>query len=143
MWHVIATTSLRRWEGRAMRILLADDDEDVRRSFLQLFGIHGYDVTAVDNGRALLKALEEDDTFDLVISDNNMPEVSGLEALKELRADERWKDLPVIIISGRVKVASEVEALGATFIDKSKFKDLHAAVEQLGRDLAEKDLEGD
>ena len=75
-----------------------------------------------------------------VISDNNMPKMTGLQALTHLRADDRWKDLPVIICSGRTEVANEVIALGGIFADKGS-SDLLRLVTTMSETLGTKDPE--
>ena len=81
----------------AARILVVDDEEQVRGSMVRLLQRLGYDATGVEDGEAALRHVRAHAT-DLVITDMQMPGKSGLELLLELRAlDPR---LPVIAMSG-------------------------------------------
>lgn len=83
--------------GSAARILVVDDEEQVRGSMVRLLERLGYDVAGVEDGGAALRRVRAHPT-DLVITDMQMPGKSGLELLLELRAlDPR---LPVIAMSG-------------------------------------------
>ncbi|MFN7948111.1 MAG: ATP-binding protein [Blastocatellia bacterium] len=93
------------------RILLADDNADMRDYVRRLLG-ESYDVVTVANGRAALEAVREH-RFDLVLTDVMMPELDGFGLLRALRADERTRDLPVIMLSARAGEESRVEGLEA------------------------------
>ncbi|HEY9442412.1 MAG TPA: response regulator [Gemmatimonadales bacterium] len=83
--------------GSAARILVVDDEEQVRGSMVRLLERLGYDAAGVEDGEAALRRVRAHPT-DLVITDMQMPGKSGLELLLELRAlDPR---LPVIAMSG-------------------------------------------
>jgi len=76
--------------------LVADDYSTARRlikdSLLQI----GFSCLEAENGNQAI-ALIKQTTFDLVIADVNMPEKNGLELLKDIRADDNMKDLPVVL----------------------------------------------
>ena len=79
------------------RILVIDDEDQVRGSMVRLLQRLGYDATGLEDGEAGLRHVRAQAT-DLVITDMQMPGKSGLEVLLELRAlDPR---LPVIAMSG-------------------------------------------
>jgi two-component system C4-dicarboxylate transport response regulator DctD len=81
----------------AARILVVDDEEQVRGSMVRLLQRLGYDAAGVEDGEAALRHVRAHSTA-LVITDMQMPGKSGLELLLELRAlDPR---LPVIAMSG-------------------------------------------
>jgi PAS domain S-box-containing protein len=93
------------------RVLLADDNADMREYARRLLG-RGYEVEAVGDGLAALNVARER-APDLVLTDVMMPGLDGLGLLRELRADERLKTVPVILISARAgeeSVASGLEA---------------------------------
>lgn len=79
------------------RILVADDDPSICNFSAQILIRHGYEVNAVADGAAAWEALNAG-SYDLLITDNNMPKVSGIELLKKLRAARI--PLPVILASG-------------------------------------------
>jgi CheY-like chemotaxis protein len=85
------------------KILVADDDADVRR-VLQLFLERaGYEVTVVDNGNAAV-ATYAADPHDLVITDIVMPEKEGIETIAELRVLN--PEVPIVAISGGGRIGA-------------------------------------
>ena len=97
-------------ESRA-RILLADDNADMREYVRRLLA-GKYEVKAVADGEAALhEALEEQ--FDLVLSDIMMPKLDGFELVKALRANEKTRTIPIILLSARAGEESRVEGMGA------------------------------
>jgi two-component system, OmpR family, response regulator len=81
----------------AHRILVVDDDSDIRELHTTVLLRSGYEVEAAKDGAAAWEALNADN-YDLVITDNSMPRVSGVELLKKLRAARIA--LPVIMATG-------------------------------------------
>ena len=78
------------------KILWADDEIDLLKPHILFLQQKGYDVTTVSNGRdALEKAAHE--TFDLIILDENMPGLSGLDTLSQIKMDN--PSIPVIMIT--------------------------------------------
>ena len=78
------------------KILWADDEIDLLKPHILFLKAKGYDVTTVSNGRDALDAMDRD-RFDLVLLDENMPGISGLETLDII--NERHPDLPVVMIT--------------------------------------------
>ncbi len=93
------------------RILLADDNADMRDYVRRLLGGQ-YEVEAVADGEAALNAVRES-APDLVLTDVMMPNLDGLGLLRELRADERLKTVPVILLSARAGEEARVEGMEA------------------------------
>lgn len=81
------------------KILLVDDDPLVRASLTDVLSDNGHDVAEAGNGIEGLEALKGD-TFDLVVLDILMPEKEGIETIREIRKNKKWKTLPVLAISG-------------------------------------------
>ena len=79
------------------RILLVEDEPDIRRLNTEVLTESGYQVDAAEDGMVAWQALNSD-RYDLLITDNDMPEVSGLELLDKLHAARM--PLPVIMMSG-------------------------------------------
>jgi DNA-binding NtrC family response regulator len=80
-----------------VRLLLIDDDPQLRRTLAIVLADAGHAVSTAENGRDGLRALR-DGAFDLVITDIIMPEMEGMETIRELR--HRMPDLKIIAISG-------------------------------------------
>jgi two-component system nitrogen regulation response regulator NtrX len=100
------------------RILIVDDEDAIRSTLRMIFEYEGYDVVLAANGPTGLKIAERD-APDLILLDIKMPQMDGLEVLKQLKAAQ--PDVPVVILSGHgtVKTAVEATKLGAyDFIEK-------------------------
>ena len=86
-------------EGKIKRILIAEDNKTMRNLLVNSFTAFGYTVEAVESGEELLQKLV-DMEYDLVITDNNMKgEMKGIEALRQIRAIEKTKNLSVILMT--------------------------------------------
>lgn len=106
-------------EKLSKRILFADDEQGVREMYPLFLEAKGYTVDVVENGQLLLdKLFSGNEKYDLIITDNTMPGIKGTEVLKQIRADDRFKDLPVIINSGDNWIEDEVDKLGGIFLEK-------------------------
>ncbi|MCL6735218.1 response regulator transcription factor [Streptomyces neyagawaensis] len=82
------------------RVLVADDDADIRDLVAFKLTQSGHQVTAVEDGMTALRVLRERPP-DLVLLDIRMPGISGLDVCRELRAAEETSSLPVILITAR------------------------------------------
>ena len=85
-----------------MKILLAEDDDDMRRFLAKALQNAGYDVASFDNGLAAYHRLREE-SFELVLTDIVMPEMDGIELAR--RATELDPDVKVMFITGFAAVA--------------------------------------
>lgn len=88
-----------RFVQKSARILCVDDDPILRRLSTQALTRAGYRVTPAPDGRAALEALHATQ-FDLLITDNRMPHLTGLELVAKARSERM--DLPIIMASGSV-----------------------------------------
>src|ERR1051325_10009740 len=82
-----------------LRILVVEDDTAIRQFSAEVLVRSGYQVDAAEDGAAAWEALYTS-SYDLLITDNNMPNVSGVELLKRLRS--ACMTLPVILATGCV-----------------------------------------
>jgi DNA-binding NtrC family response regulator len=80
------------------RILVVDDDKDICRLNADILKCSGYHVDTVEDGAIAWEKLQKQD-YDLIITDNDMPTLSGMELLKKLRAARM--PLPVIMATGK------------------------------------------
>lgn len=91
------------------KILVADDDEALRESIVDLLQMEGLEVIQAINGRdALNKVISERPC--VLILDNRMPELTGSEAFKELR--RLGIKIPVILVTAAAEISSLAEKLG-------------------------------
>ncbi|MCW0215871.1 MAG: SpoIIE family protein phosphatase [Pseudonocardia sp.] len=97
--------------GSRSRVLVADDDPDMRDYLQQLLSAN-WVVQAVANGREALEAARADPP-DLVVADVLMPGLDGIELLRALRTDARTAGLPVVLLSARAGEEAAVEGLDA------------------------------
>ena len=106
------------------RILVADDDAGMRDLLAAVLRRDGYEVTVSEDGDALMDTVSKfpEGTFDLVISDIQMPRVSGLRVLATIR--RQHPRLPVVLITafGSAEMHREAARLGATKVLDKPFK---------------------
>ena len=100
-----------RHEGKQPRILLADDNADMRDYVRRLLASR-YEVEVVADGGAALSAIARRKP-DLVLSDIMMPRLDGMELVLRLRADPQTNTLPIILLSARAGEESRVEGMQA------------------------------
>jgi PAS domain S-box-containing protein len=98
--------------GLTGRVLLADDNGDMRSYVRRLLGDGGHVVEAVADGRAALEAARRR-APDLVLSDVMMPGLDGFGLLAALRADPALRGIPVILLSARAGEEARIEGLAA------------------------------
>lgn len=84
---------------RRPRLLVVDDDPAPRRALSRLLGKLGYEVIVAEDGRTAL-AIADEQFLDLILTDITMPELDGFELLTRLKAADRTRDIPVIMVSG-------------------------------------------
>ena len=93
------------------RILVADDNADMRDYVSRLLA-HSYEVVAAEDGQAAIEKIVADPP-DLALIDVMMPRLDGFGLLAAIRADERTRTLPVIMLSARAGEESRIEGLAA------------------------------
>ncbi|RCG30564.1 response regulator [Sphaerisporangium album] len=99
-------------EGAPARVLIADDNADMREYLVRLLKGAGYLVSAVSDGQQALDAIRAD-APDLVVSDVMMPRLDGLALVAALRADPRTAGVPVLLLSARAGQEASIEGLEA------------------------------
>ena len=100
-------------EGRAVftpRLLVVDDSPGSRTLLVTLLERMNYEVVAVSDGMEAL-AVVRNQRIDTVLSDIRMPHMDGIALLKELKADDATRDIPVIMVSGVDDVPSVVRCI--------------------------------
>lgn len=90
------------------RILIVDDDTEIRRALSEILIAAGYEVHGADGGEAAVSRLAARD-IDAVLSDIRMPELDGVELLREIHATD--PDLPVILMTGEPSLDTAVRAI--------------------------------
>ncbi len=131
------------------RLLVADDDEDIRAYLEITLSLAGYDVVLARDGvEAMELALASPP--DLVVLDIMMPRMDGLEVLRRLREDVRTSHLPVLLVTARVQREDTLEGLAAgadDYVTKPFDPDvliarIEAALRRAGQERARNPLTG-
>ena len=121
---------------QGMHVLLAEDNEINQMIAIELLSVKGVTVDAVANGLEVLEALEKG-CYDLVLMDIQMPEMDGLTATGKIRANPRYKDLPIIAMTAHAMVGDREASLDGGMNDHvTKPIDpdlLYAALKRWGR----------
>lgn len=92
------------------RVLVVDDNETNRELMVELISLQGHQVTSASNGvEALL--LVNSEQFDLILLDVLMPGLSGLDVLVQLKEEERWRHIPVLMISALDTMDSAIQCV--------------------------------
>jgi len=130
--------------GTTSRFLIVDDMKIMlkiyRKSLLGL-GLEGECITDANDGQEawgeLEAAYDTDRSIEFVISDWNMPNLSGLDLLKKMRADERFRELPFLMITAENEAENIKLALSSgvdNFVAKPfKTEDLHDRIKSVIR----------
>lgn len=105
-----------------IRVLVIDDMAALRESVALLMkGIGFTVVNQADNGKSAIRklelAIEENAPYGLIMSDINMPELNGIDLVKKLKADDRFKNIPVVMISTENESITVLEAIQAGAIN--------------------------
>jgi two-component system chemotaxis response regulator CheY len=97
-----------------MKILVVDDFSTMRRIVRNLLKELGFaNVHEAEDGVDALNKLRGDNTFQFVVSDWNMPNMTGIELLRAIRADAALKHLPVLMVTAEAKRENIIEAAQA------------------------------
>lgn len=96
-----------------MQVLIVDDMQTMRRIMKNVLKQIGFsNITEADDGKTALAEMKKKQ-FDLVLCDWNMPEMTGIDLLKALRADDAFKSIPFVMITAEAKKENIVEAVKA------------------------------
>ena len=112
------------------KILVVDDERSVRDVVEIFLKKKGFEVLAVSSGSQALGVISTDDTIDLMILDNRMPGLKGVEVLAEM--EKTGSNLPVILLTGSVGIT---EKIPKTNIVLRKPIDLNILLENINKIL--------
>jgi two-component system, chemotaxis family, chemotaxis protein CheY len=97
-----------------MRFLVVDDSPTMRRIVVNALKNFGYsEFVEAEDGQEGLNKLNSDDEFDFVITDWNMPNMTGLELTKAIRGSDSLKHLPILMVTTRGLKSDIIDALKA------------------------------
>ncbi|MEW5721987.1 MAG: tetratricopeptide repeat protein [Thermodesulfobacteriota bacterium] len=97
-------------DDKEMKILIADDSPNMLRTLANMLRLMGYkNILRADNGETALIKMRSD-KVDMILSDWNMPKMTGIEVLRVVRDDEKMKDIPFLMITGEVDQQTVAQA---------------------------------
>jgi len=97
----------------SMTVLVVDDFATMRRILKNIFRQLGFEnVIETDDGTTALEALKNN-KIDLIVSDWNMPKMTGLELLKTVRTSDEYKDIPFLMVTAEAQKQSVLDAVQA------------------------------
>ena len=95
-----------------MKILVVDDFPTMRRIVKTLLRQLGYtNIIEAEDGELAYKMLKSTPDIEFIVSDWNMPNMTGLELLKTVRADEKFKHLPFLMVTAEAEKENIIEAV--------------------------------
>jgi two-component system chemotaxis response regulator CheY len=94
----------------AKNILIVDDSESIREVVGMALRSEGYNVIVGEDGQHGLDLLLANDNVNLIISDLNMPRMDGISFLKEVRKLDKFKYLPILILTTESQESKKIEA---------------------------------
>ncbi len=120
------------------KVLLVDDDRNTVKYLSAVLSEHGYDPVAAYDGNEGLQKIRQAKP-DLIVLDVMMPKKSGFVLFKQLKKDEQFKDIPVLMITGVSGILEELEdRKGETF--EAPYDSLRAALKKTIREMREEGL---
>lgn len=99
------------------KILIVEDDEDYRAVLGEMIEEIGYVSLQCGDAEAALQILKDNPSIDLLLTDIVLPGISGRDLVSALRSEEAFRNLPVVMVSGKIsfKEIQELLDVGATF----------------------------
>jgi two-component system chemotaxis response regulator CheY len=96
-----------------MKVLVVDDFATMRRILRNILKQIGFtNISEADDGKTALKELKKK-KYDLILCDWNMPEMSGIDLLKEIKSDDELKSIPFVMVTAEAQKDNIVEAVKA------------------------------
>jgi two-component system chemotaxis response regulator CheY len=97
-----------------MKFLVVDDSSTMRRIIKNTLGRLGHkDILEAEDGAVAWKVMNENSDIDILVTDWNMPEMNGLELVQKVRAEDKYEDMPIIMVTtegGKTEVITALKA---------------------------------
>jgi two-component system chemotaxis sensor kinase CheA len=139
------TRAFKDWFGRTEKggakgrtrgnILLVDDSPFFRNLMAPLLRAAGYDVVTADGADEALSMRDAGETFDVIVSDIEMPGMNGFELAREIRGDGSWKETPLVALSSRTSPEDLAIGREVGFVDYVAKLDREALLETLANTI--------
>lgn len=104
------------------KVLLVEDDSVTRALLKKMIQSFEYDVTEAVNGKIAWETLCSGEEFDLVVTDIMMPDMDGRELLHLIRIDDRFYEIPVVIVSGELD-SSMLSRIAEEYPEHTRFQE--------------------
>lgn len=98
---------------RSWRVLIADDDPAICTLIETVLRKGPYEIVTRNDAESALVALGREGPFDIIICDFMLPGISGIDLIERLRADERTRSTPILMVSGHTNYAMDGRAKNA------------------------------
>lgn len=122
------------------RVLLVEDSSFFRNLLMPMLKMAGYRVTIAEHGEAALRICnDENEEFDIIVSDIEMPGLSGFDLARTLRKDDKWKETPIVALSSHANPQDFERGRNAGFTEYVTKLDPKALLTSLSRVLAADD----
>ena len=95
--------------------MVVEDDRDTREILCRQLRKDNWQVVAAENGRQALRALDLYSP-ELIVSDLMMPEMDGFELVHELRQNEKWRAIPVVVLTAKELTAADRQKLNGRVV---------------------------
>ena len=96
-----------------MRAMVIDDSRAIRLILGKMLKELGFEVIDAENGAVAMDRLKTSEKMDIALVDWNMPEMNGYEFVCEVRKDDAYKDLPLMMVTTETEMSQVVKALEA------------------------------
>ncbi|WP_319779156.1 chemotaxis response regulator CheY [Maridesulfovibrio sp.] len=98
----------------SMKVLVVDDFATMRRIIKNILRQIGFtNIVEADDGTTAWETLNKDDSIQFIVSDWNMPQMTGIELLRKVRASEEFADIPFLMVTAEAQQENIIEAVQA------------------------------
>lgn len=122
----------------AKKVLVVDDDVNTVKFLTTALEENGYEALKAYNGRDGFEMIQKENP-DLVLLDVMMPKKTGFVLIKQLRRDEKYKDLPVIMLTGVAEVLEDLDAESEDTLERP-YDSLREAMRKTIKDMRDEGI---
>ncbi|WP_320008902.1 chemotaxis response regulator CheY [Maridesulfovibrio sp.] len=98
----------------SMKVLVVDDFATMRRIIKNILRQIGFtNIVEADDGTTAWETLNKDDSIQFIVSDWNMPQMTGIELLRKVRSSEEFADIPFLMVTAEAQQENIIEAVQA------------------------------
>lgn len=135
-WFVTGNTRLNGQQDKGKRVLLVDDSPFFRNLLTPLLSVAGYDVTTAESADEAMGMCEAGHSFDVIVSDIEMPGMSGFDFAEAVRRSQKWQDTPIVALSSHTSPQDLDRGRSVGFSDYVAKFDRDALLQTLTQTLA-------